>query len=166
MTNPYQQDPPQPYPPQPYGGYGYPPAPPQKKKRKKWPFVLGGFCLFIIVAFAGCAALLNSAAEELDKIAGDHPEDVQVTACERDPAIGWPKATVNVTNPTDKPASYAITVSFQSPDGATQHGEGIAAVVRLAPGQSTSQIAQGTTQIVDGTALNCVVSLANRTQAL
>lgn len=90
---------------------------------------------------------------------------MQILSCERDPTLGWPKANLSITNPTDVPVSYAITVSFQSPDGSVQYGEGIAAVARLAPGQQTSQTAQGVTEVPADVPVTCVVSSASRTQA-
>lgn len=155
----------QPYPQQPYPPHGYPPPTPPKRRRR-WPWVLLGAAILMTVGFVGCVAALNSAAETLDEISGEHPEDVTVTACERDAVLGWPKATISITNPTDKPTSYAVTISFQSQDGTTQYGEGIAAVTRLAPGQQTTQTAQGTADIPADAAITCVVSSASRTQAL
>ncbi|MFC4375250.1 DUF4352 domain-containing protein [Nocardia halotolerans] len=56
MSNPHYPNPG--VPPQPY--YSQPP-----RKRKVWPWVLGGFVLAVLVLFGGCAALLTSAAEEV-----------------------------------------------------------------------------------------------------
>ena len=52
---------PQPYPQQP-GYYQQPP-----KKRKIWPWVLGGVVLVFILFFAGCMALFGGVANEIDK---------------------------------------------------------------------------------------------------
>ncbi|MFD4179975.1 MmpS family transport accessory protein [Rhodococcus sp. NPDC058514] len=59
---PGQFPPPGQYPPPGYYQQQPPPA-----KRKKWPWILGGIVLVCILAFAGCAALLGGAANEIDK---------------------------------------------------------------------------------------------------
>ncbi|MFE9788960.1 MmpS family transport accessory protein [Nocardia salmonicida] len=53
-------------PPYQQGGYpqgGYPPP----KKRKVWPWVLGGMALVILIFFAACVALFGGIANEIDK---------------------------------------------------------------------------------------------------
>lgn len=163
---PYQQYPQQPYPQQPYGGYGYPPAPPQKK-RKKWPFVLLGLGVLMVVMLGGCIALIGSAAEEVANSRPlEHPEDAAIATCERDAVLGFPKATVTITNRSSEASTYTIRVSFQSQDGATQHGEGFAAVSRLEPAQQTTQDALGATQIPADQTVACVLSSVQRTAAL
>ncbi|WP_322762567.1 hypothetical protein [Frankia sp. Cr2] len=95
----------------------------------------------------------------------EHPEDVQVTGCARDATLGWPKATLTITNKSSKASSYSVTVSFQSADGSTQYGEGVAFVSSLAPGQKTVQAAQGTDDIPARSKLVCKVTSAKRTEA-
>ncbi|MGW4634190.1 DUF4352 domain-containing protein [Nocardia sp. NPDC004415] len=60
MSNPQYPAHPGAAPQQPY----YPQPP---RKRKVWPWVLGGFFLAVIALFGGCAALIGSAAEEVAK---------------------------------------------------------------------------------------------------
>ncbi|MFD7846595.1 DUF4352 domain-containing protein [Nocardia sp. NPDC059764] len=62
MTNPNM--PQQPWSGQPQGPY-YPPQPP--KKRRVWPWVLGGFLACLLLLFGGCAALIGGAAHEVAK---------------------------------------------------------------------------------------------------
>ncbi|MGW5437101.1 MmpS family transport accessory protein [Nocardia asteroides] len=58
-----------------YSGAGYPPAgyapgggyPPPPKKRKVWPWVLGGVLVVILLGFIGCIALVGTAFNEVDK---------------------------------------------------------------------------------------------------
>jgi hypothetical protein len=95
----------------------------------------------------------------------EHPEDVTVAGCIRDQTTGWAKAKLTVKNNSSKASSYAITVSFQSADGATQYGEGLAAVTSLAPGQTTTQEALGTSDIPAGAQFQCKVTSAKRTEA-
>lgn len=95
----------------------------------------------------------------------EHPEDVTVGTCVRDELTGWPKATLTIKNGSSKASSYSVTVSFQSPDGKTQFGEGLAGVTRLEPGQSTTQDAQGLAEVPAGAEFTCVVTSAKRTEA-
>ncbi|WP_245558237.1 MmpS family transport accessory protein, partial [Nocardia thailandica] len=58
-----------------YPGSGYPPPgyppsgayPPPPKKRKIWPWVLGGVLLVILLGFAACFALVGTTVNEIDK---------------------------------------------------------------------------------------------------
>lgn len=171
MTDPqgYQQHPSQPYPSQPYPSQpygGYPPYQ-QPKKRKKWPFVLLGIGVLMIVGLGGCLALIGSAAEEVANSRPlEHPEDAAIAKCERDAVLGYPKATVTVTNHSSEASTYTIRVSFQSQDGSIQHGEGYAAVGRLEPAQQTTQDAVGTTEVPADQTVTCVLSSVQRTAAL
>ncbi|MFC4373671.1 MmpS family transport accessory protein [Nocardia halotolerans] len=56
---PYGQQPPGGYPP--HGGYPQPP-----KKKKVWPWVLGGILLVLLLIIGGCVALVGSVANEID----------------------------------------------------------------------------------------------------
>ncbi|AUH69800.1 MULTISPECIES: MmpS family transport accessory protein [Gordonia] len=72
MTNPESQ-PQQPNPygqqPNPYGQpYPYAPQPPAKK-RKKWPWIVGGLVVLFIAVIAGCSAMVGGVANEIDKAA-------------------------------------------------------------------------------------------------
>lgn len=94
-----------------------------------------------------------------------HPEDVQVTSCQREPTLGWPKAQLTITNNSSKASTYSVRVSFQSQDGKTQYGEGYALVSSLAPGQTSPKEAPGFAEIPADAALACVVTSAQRTAA-
>jgi len=54
-------------------------------------------------------------------------------------AGGFATSTLRITNHSSKPSNYMVTVTFESPDGATQVGTGLAAVNSLQPAQSTVQ---------------------------
>jgi hypothetical protein len=44
---------------------GQPYVPPAEKKRKKWPWIVGGIVLVFIAMIAGCAALIGGAAKHV-----------------------------------------------------------------------------------------------------
>lgn len=169
---PYGQQPPygQPYQP-------YPPVPPQRK-RAKWPFVLAGVAVLMLVLLGGCIALIGAAANEVDDninaqasadAAGvpagplDHAEDVTITVCGPDPTtLNWGKATVDVTNGSSEPSTYSLEILFESPDGATLHATGYAFVPRLEPGQTTTQEVVTGEEVPVGTV--CRLTSAQRTR--
>jgi transcription elongation factor len=66
-----------------------------------------------------------------------HSEDVTISNCGNDDA-GFAAAKVVVTNHSSKTSNYAITIAFESPDGATQIGTGLVAVENLAAGQASA----------------------------
>ncbi|MDL9938431.1 MmpS family transport accessory protein [Gordonia sp. ABSL1-1] len=63
MTDPQNPEPQQ-YPAQPYPGQPYPVLP---KKKRVWPWVLGGITLVFLLVMGGCVALIGGAANEIDK---------------------------------------------------------------------------------------------------
>ena len=70
---------------------------------------------------------------------GKNPaDDVVVTSCATDDA-GYAGAKIRITNNSGKASNYLVTVTFESPDGATQVGTGIASVNSLQPGQATDE---------------------------
>src|SRR5664280_938723 len=70
---------------------------------------------------------------------GKNPaDDVVVTSCATDDA-GYAGAKIRITNNSSKASNYLVTVTFESPDGATQVGTGIASVNSLQPGQATDE---------------------------
>lgn len=95
----------------------------------------------------------------------EHPEDVRVGGCTRDPATGWPVAELTVTNGSAERSTYSVTVSFQSADGRTQYGKGVVFVAQLAPGQGTGQEARGFVEVPEGAAFECAVVSAKRVAA-
>ncbi|MEV0854358.1 MmpS family transport accessory protein [Nocardia fluminea] len=69
---PYSQQPP-PYGRQPAGGYpqqgGYPPQggyPQPPRKKKVWPWVLGGVLVVLLLVVGGCVALVGTVANEIE----------------------------------------------------------------------------------------------------
>ncbi|HET8641487.1 MAG TPA: MmpS family transport accessory protein, partial [Pseudonocardiaceae bacterium] len=51
----------------------------QPKKRRVWPWVLGGVALFVVLAFAGCVALIGGAANEVSDQIQQDSRPVKVT---------------------------------------------------------------------------------------
>ena len=126
---PQGQYPQQPYSQQPYGGQ-YPPQTPPAKKRKKWPWILGGIILLFVAMFGGCMALIGGAANEIDKeinrevtvtyrVTGNGTGSITWTdkdfnmAQETDATLPWEKQVV--VSGLGKTAS--LTVTNSSDDG-------------------------------------------------
>ncbi|MFJ3998089.1 hypothetical protein [Streptomyces parvus] len=90
------------------------------------------------------------AAPEPTATEPDVKKDVTITACTRDPRIGWQSAKVKVVNGSSTTASYTITIEFLDKDGVTV-AEGGAGVVALEPGKSAVRKAQGLGEVPRGT---------------
>jgi hypothetical protein len=71
--------------------------------------------------------------------------DVKLTKCVVDTGTGRPRATLEVTNHSTIPASYAVTIAFQSDDGTTQYSSARTSVQALAAGQNATAVAEGLT---------------------
>lgn len=95
----------------------------------------------------------------------DELDDVTVSACAREELFG-PKATLEITNNSTDPSDYMITVSFESPDGATNFGTGNAFVQRLAPGQKkTEEVSSLETNVPEGE-ITCKITKVDRSASL
>lgn len=90
----------------------------------------------------------------------DAKKDVTITACTRDPQIGWQSAKVKVVNGSSTTASYTIMMEFLDEDG-VKVAEGGAGVVDLEPGGSVVKKAQGVGEVPPGT--TCRISDVWRT---
>ncbi|MGW6468827.1 hypothetical protein [Streptomyces rubiginosohelvolus] len=99
-------------------------------------------------------------AEEPTATEPDAKKDVTITACTRDPQIGWQSAKVKVVNGSSTTASYTIMMEFLDEDG-VKVAEGGAGVVDLEPGGSAVKKAQGLGEVPPGT--TCRISDVWRT---
>ncbi|MEU4176218.1 hypothetical protein [Streptomyces sp. NPDC026589] len=79
----------------------------------------------------------------------DVKEDVTITACRRDPQIGWQSAKVKVVNGSSTTASYHIGVEFLDKNG-TKVAEGVTGVVDLGPGKSVVEEVNGLGEVPRG----------------
>lgn len=86
-------------------------------------------------------------------------KDVKVTSCTKD-ALGFMDAKVLITNHSSKASNYIVDVVFETPDGKTQLGTGLAAVNDLQPGQKAPKLASSFTD-ADGK-FACRVSTVTR----
>ncbi|MFE3797539.1 DUF4352 domain-containing protein [Nocardia tengchongensis] len=104
MTNPNMPQQPWPAQPQPL----YYPQPP--KKRKVWPWVLGGFFACIVLLFGGCVALIGGAAHEVAK-----QEEKRTTAEPVGTTVRDGKFSFHVTR-MDPPVASVGTNEFMKRD--------------------------------------------------
>ncbi|KAB2589858.1 hypothetical protein [Streptomyces arboris] len=80
----------------------------------------------------------------------DVKKDVTITACTRDPQIGWQSADVKVVNGSSSPADYYISVEFLDKNG-VKVSDGVTGVVGLAPGKTSEEKVQGLGEVPRGT---------------
>ncbi|MGW6582426.1 hypothetical protein ACWF76_24095 [Streptomyces globisporus] len=85
----------------------------------------------------------------------DVKKDVTITACARDPQIGWQSAKVRVVNGSSTTASYHIGVEFLDKDG-TKVADGVTGVVDLGPGKSVVEEIHGLGEVPRGTTCRLV----------
>ncbi|MYR92441.1 MULTISPECIES: hypothetical protein [unclassified Streptomyces] len=90
----------------------------------------------------------------------DVKRDVTITACTRDPQIGWQSADVKVVNGSSSPADYYISVEFLDKNG-VRVAEGGAGVLGLGPGKTAVKKAQGVGEVPQGT--TCRINDLSRT---
>jgi len=102
--------------------------------------------LALFLAGTGCAAGTSKSASKSGASKApkntkplQHLEDVKITKCGTDLALGFAVATVTIKNSSSKESNYIVNVTFNSPDGKTQLGSGLAAANNLAAGQSATE---------------------------
>lgn len=109
------------------------------EKKRSWGKWLLGIVVVGVAGMIGCAALLSSAADEIqediEQERAEALEDVSVKSCEAD-EIGDLTATLTVVNNSSERSNYMIEVTFEAPDG-SQLDTGLAVVNALEPGQRT-----------------------------
>ncbi|OSC71940.1 hypothetical protein B5180_21255 [Streptomyces sp. BF-3] len=95
------------------------------------------------------------AAPEPTATEPDVKKDVTITACTRDPQIGWQSAKVKVVNGSSTTASYHIGVEFLDKDG-TKVADGVTGVLDLGPGMSVVEEVHGLGEVPQGTTCRLV----------
>ncbi len=95
------------------------------------------------------------AAPEPTATEPDVKKDVTITACTRDPQIGWQSAKVKVVNGSSTTASYHIGVEFLDKDG-TKVADGVTGVLDLGPGKSVVEEVHGLGEVPQGTTCRLV----------
>ncbi|MFF9398559.1 FxLYD domain-containing protein [Streptomyces sp. NPDC014744] len=81
-------------------------------------------------------------AEKKNDAKADAAADVKLSKCEVDDLTKWPSVDVEIVNHGDVKSNYIVTVEFVDGSG-TRVAEGMAAANNLAPGQKSTQKAQG-----------------------
>jgi hypothetical protein len=116
------------------------PAPAPAKKRK-WPLILGGGVLLLIVI--GALAPNSSSSKPGSSLTSAFPtrdakSDVTVARCDAsDGVLGMPVVTVRITNTTDRTQSYWVTASVNNSTG-DRLAEANGAANSIAAGQSAN----------------------------
>ncbi|MEU0097971.1 hypothetical protein [Streptomyces sp. NPDC006267] len=90
----------------------------------------------------------------------DVAQDVTITACTRDPAIGWQSADVTVVNGSAAAADYVISVEFLDKNG-VKVSEGVTGILGLGPGRTAEKKVQGLGEVPRGT--TCRIDDLSRT---
>jgi len=134
------------YPQQTHGGYpSGPPQPP--KKRKMWPWLLGGFVALMLVCGGVAVAALGLGAKAVDDQIQNGStglkEHVKITACRAD-ALGMAEVGFTVVNASDRTESYWIQFGVTDAAG-TRLGEAHGVVNNLAAGATAKDKAVSAT---------------------
>jgi hypothetical protein len=91
----------------------------------------------------------------------DATADIDSLDCGTVDSIGVRYPAVQVTNRSEKPSTYFITVDFESADGSTKYDETIIMITSLDPGQTMTETGMIMGDIPDGAV--CKVSEIQRT---
>lgn len=87
----------------------------------------------------GVACSTEAGKEAQAEQTADETADVTISSCGTDSfGVGTLAAQLAVTNSSSKRSNYSVEVVFESADGATQYGSGLAFVENVEPNQSTT----------------------------
>ncbi len=88
------------------------------------------------------------------------PQDVTIRTCTV--SSGRLKGVVDVINHTSVSSTYAVKITFESPDGLTQYDTGTAIVTALDPGQSSGATDVAVSKHVGDVPVKCAIAGAAR----
>ena len=101
---------------------------PPKKKRKKWPWIMGAIVLLLILLFAGCAALIGGAAKSVnDSIQSSAPSESAEGGSSDGAASGKDQLQVDATASESATASYGAGGSMSTAEMGTTWTETVTA---------------------------------------
>jgi hypothetical protein len=125
--------------------------------------VLGGVLVIVLIVCVVLGGLFSAGAKTIKDQQQAANKDVSLAQCDLVSFLGGEAghAVVLIHNHGSTSANYLITVAFESSDGAIQYDTAIATANNLAPGQETSQEAQGLTKIA-AASMKCHVTDVTR----
>lgn len=130
---------------------------PAKKKRKVWPYVVGGILLVVLIACGLSTVVLGAGAKAInDEVSATKSDVTLVPGSCREGTLGW-EAKVKIVNSGTTKRSYWVQVNLMN--GQTRLGEAHAIVNDLGPGQTVTEEATGTGDLVKGA--TCVIGDVN-----
>lgn len=150
-----------------------PPAAQPPRKKKVWPWVLGGFLLACALGIGGCAALIGGSAVAISNAADEAIQsseakeaaaaaEVTMTSCAGDGT--WFEATGVAANGSSERSDYFIEVTFLDATGVNLD-TGFATALNVEPGQTATWSATAFAAAAAGT-VECNVADVSRTASL
>lgn len=131
---------------------GYTPPMPPKAKRKKWPWIVGGLVLLLVLCGVGSFTVLGLGAKAVvDEVEATKADVTLVEgSCKKatDGISDW-QAQIKITN-SSKTSDRSYMVQVNLDKGTTRLGEGVAIVNALKPGQTKTETVTGSGKLVKG----------------
>jgi hypothetical protein len=136
-------------------------APQQKTSPWLWPLLI----LIVIGSVFAVVEATSGGSGSAAKVADydQRPQDVTIKSCTV--ADGRLKGSIEVTNGTSVSSTYAVKLTFQSPDGKIQYDTGTAIVTALDPGQSSGAQPVAVAKRVGDVPVKCQLAGAARYSA-
>jgi hypothetical protein len=119
----------------------------------------------VVILIGGAFAVFEatqggSSAASSSPVYDQRPQDVKIKTCTV--SGGRLKASVDVTNHTSVSSTYAVKLTFESPDGLTQYDTGTAIINALDPGQSSGATDVAVSKHVGNVPVKCAIAGAAR----
>lgn len=136
----------------------------QRRKRKVWPWVVGGLAFVVLVAcgigvalVAAGGSALEAVQTEVSKEANRRLNDVAITKCQLDSSTSTVTVAYTVHNTDDNTQDYMIELDLLGPDKKTRIGTANGFEQKVKPGATVKGEALG---FVTGspTGLTCVLT--------
>lgn len=105
-----------------------------KLSKSTWAWIGAGVAV-VVAVIVGVQELPSNEEASSVSTYSQHPEDVAIASCQV--IDGRLAGQVKITNSSADDATYAVKVSFASPDGQQQYGNGVAILSQLRPQKSS-----------------------------
>jgi hypothetical protein len=135
-----------------------------RAKTPKWAWAVAGVAALVVVSviflLTDNSSSSSTAAADQDSQYSQHPEDIKVTSCVE--SGGYATAKLRATNSSTDQSTYALKISFQSPDGQSIYSTQEVVIPQLDPHTTSAVQAVRSSSAVGSKPVACVVAAAAR----
>ncbi|MCW2549377.1 MAG: hypothetical protein JWN96_3837 [Mycobacterium sp.] len=129
----------------------------------KWAWAVAGVAGLVVVSVIFLltdGSTSSTSTADQDSQYSQHPEDIKVTSCVE--SGGYATAQLRATNSSTDQSTYALKISFQSPNGQTVYNTQELVIPQLDPHATSAVEVVRSSTAVGSQPVDCVVAAAAR----